>query len=106
MEREEYLNSYLTQLVKEFLTPRQAAQLKDLPLVGPGGLRRQLGGISLEFFARAYFPEYFTAPVARSTGRRTGSLMGYSVGRLRGRGWCGRGRVGTRRARFTTFSHR
>lgn len=79
MEREEYLNSYLPQLVKEFLTPRQAAQLKDLPLVGPGGLRRQLGGISLEFFARAYFPEYFTAPVApfhRAAYRELDGILG------------------------------
>lgn len=34
-----------------------------MPLTGASGLRRQLGELSLEYFARAYFPEYFTKPV-------------------------------------------
>ena len=53
----------LADLIKEFLTPEQLRRLADMPLTGPNGLRRQLGELNLEFFARAYFPEYFTHPV-------------------------------------------
>jgi predicted phage terminase large subunit-like protein len=53
---------YLTGLIQEFL-PRYSSQLverlKDCPLTGPGGVRQLLGEINLEFFARAYFPQYF-----------------------------------------------
>lgn len=58
----EYLE-YLKELIQEFLPryPHQlVARLKDCPLTGPGGVRQLLGEINLEFFARAYFPQYFT----------------------------------------------
>lgn len=32
------------------------------PMTGPGGLRRKLGAIDMEFFGRAYFPHYFSRP--------------------------------------------
>lgn len=55
--------AYLEDLVVEFvrkLPPAVRKKIRDCPLTGPGGVRRALGEISLEFFARAYFPNYFT----------------------------------------------
>lgn len=37
-------------------------RLQDCPLTGSGGVRQILGGYDLEFFAKAYFPEYFKHP--------------------------------------------
>ena len=58
---------YLTQLTLHFvdrLFPKSAKKtIMDMPLVGPNGLRQQLGELSLEYFARAYFPEYFIKPL-------------------------------------------
>lgn len=54
--------AYLVDLIRETLSrmPRQVgAALADSPLTGPGGVRRALGEIDLEFFSRAYFPQYF-----------------------------------------------
>lgn len=53
---------YLVNLLAEIL-PRHPAEitekLQDSPLIGPTGVRKLLGEIDTEFFARAYFPEYF-----------------------------------------------
>jgi len=52
---------YLAKLIKETLAKypvRVAHRLKDYPLVGPSGVRKVLGGFDLEFFGKAYFPEY------------------------------------------------
>lgn len=58
---------YLAALSKEFAAILFSGENYDkvisLPLTGPRGLRQQLGELSLEYFARAYFPEYFTKPV-------------------------------------------
>lgn len=61
MHSESYLE-YLKELIQEFVPryPRQVVErLKDCPLTGPGGVRQLLGEINLEFFAKAYFPQYF-----------------------------------------------
>ena len=66
---EEDLNA-LKDLLKQFLqkdaSPERAALKReydlDCPLTGPGGLRRKLGAIDMEFFGRAYFPHYFSRP--------------------------------------------
>ncbi|MGD9643962.1 MAG: phage terminase large subunit [Elusimicrobiales bacterium] len=54
---------YLKGLVREFvrrLSPAVRREIRDWPLTGPNGVRRLLGEASLEFFAKAYFPNYFT----------------------------------------------
>ena len=66
---EEDLNA-LKDLLKQFLqkdaSPERAALKREYdlgcPLTGPGGLRRKLGAIDMEFFGRAYFPHYFSRP--------------------------------------------
>ena len=67
--KEDYLG-YLWGLVKECLAhykgklPKAVLdELTQRKLVGPGGVRQIFGEIDLKFFARAYFPEYFTLPV-------------------------------------------
>ena len=50
-------------LLQKDASPERAALKReydlDCPLTGPGGLRRKLGAIDMEFFGRAYFPHYF-----------------------------------------------
>jgi predicted phage terminase large subunit-like protein len=50
------------ELLQEYLTkhfnPKKINSLLELPLSGPDGLRRQLGELDGEYFARAYFPDY------------------------------------------------
>lgn len=57
---ENYLD-YLADLIKKTLVKypkRVVNSLKDLPLTGVNGVRKVLGGFDLEFFSKAYFPEY------------------------------------------------
>lgn len=49
----ELLQEYL---LKHFDSPA-VDKLMDKPLTGPNGLRKQLGEMDMEYFARAYFPE-------------------------------------------------
>lgn len=64
-----YLND-LDQLLNAFLrkddTPERKQLLNEyeagLPMTGPGGIRKRLGAIDMEFFGRAYFPHYFSRP--------------------------------------------
>jgi predicted phage terminase large subunit-like protein len=61
----DYTN-YLVTLLAEILPRHPAeitARLQDCPLIGPDSVRKLLGEIDTEFFARAYFPEYFEYPV-------------------------------------------
>jgi len=64
---EQDYKEYLRLLCDEYLYklyPKSIAeQAKEIPLWGKAGLRRQLGERSVEFFARAYHPEYFEFPV-------------------------------------------
>ena len=59
---------YLSELVFEYL-PKYFSQddidtiLADRKLYGSKGIRRELGQIDICFFARAYFPQYFTSAV-------------------------------------------
>ena len=55
----ELLQEYL---LKNF-TANQVERLRDKPLSGPDGLRRQLGELDGEYFARAYFPEFMNLEV-------------------------------------------
>lgn len=48
----------MQQIMSKF-PPEVNKQLRNRPLVGPGGIRQLLGEISLEFFSKAYFPQYF-----------------------------------------------
>lgn len=60
----------LCTLLKDFLkrddTPERVRLRREfeagLPLTGEDGLRRKLGAIDMEFFGRAYFPNYFSRP--------------------------------------------
>lgn len=57
----EYL-AYLKNLIQETLSkyPKHVVKkLADLALTGPGGVRQELGKVDLEFFSKAYFPQYF-----------------------------------------------
>lgn len=54
-----YLEDLVVRLVRE-LPPVVRKEIRNCPLTGPGGLRRLLGGADVEFFAKAYFPHYFT----------------------------------------------
>lgn len=61
-------DAHLVSLIRETITgcPTQVLErLKDCPLTGPGGVRQLLGEVSLEFFAKAYFPQYFFYPTPR-----------------------------------------
>jgi len=59
---------YLIDLVFEYL-PKYFSQeeietiLADKKLYGPNGIRRELGQIDICFFARAYYPQYFTSAI-------------------------------------------
>jgi predicted phage terminase large subunit-like protein len=55
----ELLEKYL---LKHF-TPEQVESLLEKPLTGPSGLRRQLGELDAEYFARAYFPDFMKLDV-------------------------------------------
>ena len=51
-------------LLEEYLYKNYDAEdveklLIDTPLTGPNGLRKQLGEVDMEYFGRAYFPDYF-----------------------------------------------
>lgn len=53
---------YLVDLIRKTILkypPEVTKRLADLPLTGRGGVRQLLGEVSLEFFAKAYFPQYF-----------------------------------------------
>lgn len=53
---------YLADLIKGAvvkLPPDVVRRISGLPLTGAGGVRQLLGEISIEFFAKAYFPQYF-----------------------------------------------
>lgn len=52
---EEYLYKHFTQ--------EQVNTLMEQPLTGPNGLRRHLGELDAEYFARAYFPDFMTLDV-------------------------------------------
>lgn len=69
-ERPDYLND-LKALTRTFLLrypddPVRLQLLHDLDagadLTGDRGIRRRLGAIDLEYFGRAYFPQYFSRP--------------------------------------------
>ena len=55
----ELLQEYL---LKHFSQPT-VDQMMDRPLTGPNGLRKQLGEMDMEYFARAYFPDRFFRPM-------------------------------------------
>lgn len=55
---QEYLIDLIRSTVRRY-PPEVMKKLSDLPLTGRGGVRQLLGEISLEFFAKAYFPQYF-----------------------------------------------
>ncbi|MDD3654913.1 MAG: hypothetical protein PHO01_12195, partial [Desulfotomaculaceae bacterium] len=55
----------LQQYLQRHFTQAQINTLLDKPLIGPQGLRRQLGELDLEYFCRAYFPHYFYDPFSR-----------------------------------------
>ena len=72
-ERPDYLND-LKALTRTFLLrypddPVRLQLLHDLDagadLTGDRGIRRRLGAIDLEYFGRAYFPQYFSRPSPR-----------------------------------------
>jgi len=50
----------LHQYLQRHFTQEQIDTLLDQPLTGPRGLRRQLGELDMEYFARAYFPHFIT----------------------------------------------
>lgn len=62
MYNEVNYNDYLKTLIQTTLAsyPKQIIRsIADLPIVGVGSVRQELGKVDLEFFAKAYFPEYF-----------------------------------------------
>lgn len=60
---EKYLqNLTFKYLEKNFFSDQVEEILSSKPLVGPGGIRQQLGAIDYEYFARAYFPEFCYLP--------------------------------------------
>lgn len=58
-----YLGQLTWYFVRLLFDEKHHASLMELPLTGPNGLRQQLGELAVEYFARAYFPEYFWAPI-------------------------------------------
>lgn len=75
----------------KLLFPKHYQQLLTLPATGPKGLRYQLGEYNLEYFARAYFPQYFTSPIGwfhRSAYRELDSILNNRPARRRlARAW-------------------
>lgn len=59
LEYSDYLKTLIQQTLLKY--PKTVVEkLMDLPLTGAGGVRQVLGKVDLEFFSKAYFPEYFT----------------------------------------------
>lgn len=55
-------SGYLKNLIQQTLpkcSKEIIKRLADAPLTGPGGVRQTLGKVDLEFFSKAYFPQYF-----------------------------------------------
>lgn len=77
MNYEQYLADLIFEYLPKHFTEEQIQEMADrpirdkagniisrgLPVTGPYGLRKQLGDINPEFFARAYFNQYFSYPV-------------------------------------------
>jgi predicted phage terminase large subunit-like protein len=62
MYKESSYQEYLAKLIKRTLLKYPSAvaeRLMTCPITGFSGVRKALGEIDLEFFAKAYFPQYF-----------------------------------------------
>ena len=62
---EDYLQNLIIEYLPRHFTSEQIDDIAEsgLPITGPNGLRFQLGELDPEYFAKAYFPDYFSSPV-------------------------------------------
>ncbi len=76
LDYQEYLADLILQYLPKYFTDEEMEEMSNrpikdkagnivsygIPLIGPNGIRRQLGEIDYEFYARAYFPDFCNLP--------------------------------------------
>ena len=76
MDYQEYLADLILEYLPKYFTEEEMEEMSNrpikdsagnivsygIPLIGPNGIRRQLGEIDYELFGRLYFPDYCSLP--------------------------------------------